>query len=174
MEYINVPVTKLADNCQIPRPSMTQLLKGRNKKVSDEVISKIHVAYPQLSILWLLFGEGEMVNESNMQISEPENQQKFIDFDSQIDEYKFDISNLDTVNSDSEKLQNRIETVSASNKSNIKGSNTRQVPYPSNYENSEVKINCNIHSEKRHVVNIMVFYSDMSFESFVPQKEIKN
>ena len=27
-------------------------------------------------------------------------------------------------------------------------------------------------SEKRHVVNIMVFYSDMSFESFVPQKKV--
>ena len=32
--------------------------------------------------------------------------------------------------------------------------------------------NVSKNSEKRHVVNIMVFYSDMSFESFVPQKKV--
>ena len=49
-----------ADTCDIPRPTLSQLLNGRNKKVSDEVIAKIHRAYPSLNILWLMFGDGDM------------------------------------------------------------------------------------------------------------------
>lgn len=43
------------------------------KKVSDELIAKIHAAYPELSVLWLMFGEGTMLIQSNTQISEPQN-----------------------------------------------------------------------------------------------------
>lgn len=60
LEVSNIPVTQFADNCRIPRPTLSQLLNGRNKKVSDEVIGKIHEAYPDLSVLWLMFGEGNM------------------------------------------------------------------------------------------------------------------
>ena len=49
-----------ADSCEIPRPTLSQLLTGRNKKVSDEIIKKIHQTYPSLSIMWLMFGEGPM------------------------------------------------------------------------------------------------------------------
>lgn len=52
--------SQFADTCDIPRPTLSQLLNGRNKKVSDEVISKIHSAYPALNIMWLMFGDGEM------------------------------------------------------------------------------------------------------------------
>ena len=53
--------SQFADKCDIPRPTISQLLNGRNKKVSDEVISKIHTAYPNLSIMWLMFGEEPML-----------------------------------------------------------------------------------------------------------------
>lgn len=62
--FLNIPVTQFADSCNIARPTLSQLLNGRNKKVSDEFISKIHDAYPALSIIWLLFGEGEMLFHS--------------------------------------------------------------------------------------------------------------
>ena len=56
-----ISITQFADECGIPRPTGSQLLAGRNKKVSDEIISKIHSAYPDLNIVWLMFGEGNMV-----------------------------------------------------------------------------------------------------------------
>lgn len=62
LEQRQIPITQFADNCRIPRPTLSQLLNGRNKKVSDEVIGKIHEAYPELSVMWLMFGEGEMMN----------------------------------------------------------------------------------------------------------------
>ena len=71
-----ISVTQFADECAIPRPTGSQLLAGRNKKVSDEIISKIHSAYPDLNIVWLMFGEGSMVNSANIEISEAQNEQK--------------------------------------------------------------------------------------------------
>lgn len=53
--------SSFADICGIPRPSLSQLLNGRNKKVSNEVIDKIHVAYPELNMMWLMFGDGDML-----------------------------------------------------------------------------------------------------------------
>ena len=61
LETLGVSVTQFADECGIPRPTASQLLAGRNKKVSDEIIGKIHAKYPALSIVWLMFGEGEMI-----------------------------------------------------------------------------------------------------------------
>lgn len=66
LDYLGIPVTQFADNCGIPRPTLSQLLNGRNKTVRDEIIAKIHEAYPQLSIMWLMFGEGEMVAGENI------------------------------------------------------------------------------------------------------------
>lgn len=60
LEQNGISNSQFADTCEIPRPTLSQLLNGRNKKVSDEVISKIHAAYPALNIMWLMFGDGEM------------------------------------------------------------------------------------------------------------------
>lgn len=49
---------QFADMCGVPRPSLSQILSGRNKKVSDVLVGQIHKAFPDLSVMWLLFGEG--------------------------------------------------------------------------------------------------------------------
>ena len=46
MDSESIGSTQFADACKIPRPTLSQILSGRNKKISDEVISKIHEAYP--------------------------------------------------------------------------------------------------------------------------------
>ena len=74
MDKSQVTISQFADRCGIPRPTMSQLMNGRNKRISDEVITKIHNAFPELSILWLMFGEGDMTPTSNIEISEPQNQ----------------------------------------------------------------------------------------------------
>lgn len=73
MDKNGISSSLFADTCNIPRPTMSQILNGRNKKISDELISKIHSAYPDLSVLWLMFGEGNMTALSNIQISEAKN-----------------------------------------------------------------------------------------------------
>ena len=42
--------SQFADSCEIPRPTLSQILSGRNKKISDILIGQIHRAYPELSV----------------------------------------------------------------------------------------------------------------------------
>lgn len=178
MEYINVPVTKFADTCLIPRPSMTQLLKGRNKKISDEVISKIHTAYPDLSIMWLLFGEGEMLNFSNNEISEAQNGLPKDLFDTQPNDYQSDSSLFTDLIPETKNNQSRNETPNITDSHNQNAANAtlpfrHTIPSSTSHqeEGNPAAKRVPDKAEQRRVVNIMVFYSDMSFESFIPQRK---
>ena len=65
LQSMGIANSAFADVCGIPRPSLSQLLNGRNKKVSNEVIDKIHAAYPELNMMWLMFGDGDMLASNN-------------------------------------------------------------------------------------------------------------
>jgi len=103
MEHENIAISQFADTCKIPRPTMSQILNGRNKKISDELISKIHIAYPNLSVLWLMFGEGEMTINPNIQISEPPNSIQTTLFDSKSPSDQHDASPYSQIELTSEK-----------------------------------------------------------------------
>ena len=68
LEHQAISKSQFADSCGIPRPTTSQILSGRNKKISDDIISKIHSVYPELSILWLMFGEGAMLPGENLNL----------------------------------------------------------------------------------------------------------
>lgn len=137
-----------ADKCDIPRPTLSQLLNGRNKKISNEVLDKIHVAYPELSMMWLMFGEGEMMSEIGKNIT---NLQSSI-FDEN-EEFNEDIESDD-------KKQNHVQDANPVVEA-LQSLSMNMVKTQDKSGSSE--------NEKR-IVNIMVFYSDNSFESFVPNK----
>ncbi len=65
IEFTSLSVSQFADTAQIPRPTLSQILNGRNKKISNELIAKLHKGFPRLNIIWLLFGDGDM--EVNVQ-----------------------------------------------------------------------------------------------------------
>lgn len=165
--------SQFADKCDIPRPTISQLLNGRNKKVSDEVISKIHTAYPNLSIMWLMFGEEPML----LSPMQDDNIHKQESIDTEILEQNLFSNdtflkknedsnriNFDTDISDTE--TSIYDTENENNNANI----TQTLEYITKNANKTVKVtDPNVTNEKR-IVNIMVFYSDNSFESFVPNK----
>ena len=179
MNSMSVGSSQFADTCQIPRPTLSQILNGRNKKISDEIIGKIHDAYPHLSVLWLMFGEGDMVTDVNTQISEPQTG-SVIDFEMEqpsINEHFIDKSTLPP--NSSEKSAEKIletqlplhEVVGASVASKMistkapSASAATSTPHEE-AESSSVSLS-NLNNGKR-IVNIMVFYDDNSFESFTP------
>lgn len=74
-DYIGLTSSQFADKAGIPRPTLSQFLNGRNKRMSDDMTAKLHTAFPDLNILWLLFGEGDMVTAANIEISEGKNKE---------------------------------------------------------------------------------------------------
>lgn len=165
LEQNGISNSLFADTCEIPRPTLSQLLNGRNKKVSDEVISKIHTAYPALNIMWLMFGDGEMFvsqganssgNSATQNLSKtPQSGNLFMgsnpaknpstNTSRQPSTISFDDDNSGH-NGDAIALSNALQTIARSNGSS---------PTPS--------------SHGRRIVNIMIFYDDNSFEQIVPR-----
>lgn len=177
INYLGTPVTQFADSCAIPRPTLSQLLNGRNKKVSDELIGKIHDAFPDLSVLWLMFGEGDMLHNKNIEISEPQNDSIFdysqqqsiekelatqsIDFDREFtsgtqNNFSGHISTSDTRTGGNTTLDFSKDSASGSS-----GDKTSQA------SPSRISFNSD---ESKKIVNIIIYYNDNSFESFIPNK----
>lgn len=213
MENLRIPISQFADTCGIPRPTMSQLMNGRNKRVSDEIINKIHNGYPSLSILWLMFGEGEMEAATNTAISESQNDtsepisapqqannQNFTNAKENLEATSFrtpensDFENslFDDVSMATDAQRNpqtagtaNAQTYTSPQKSiNQRGSTPEQSsPVNINFESAttmtdtaqetmqETPAKCiSIAPDARKkITNIVVFYSDNSFQSFLPE-----
>ena len=161
MESINVQSSQFADMCDIPRPSFSQLLSGRNQKVSDVLIRKIHAAYPDLSVMWLMFGEGPMLS-----IKDNSNSQE-----SRSNENQTEISPKS-----SNPLSNISENSGYSNVSVLNRSNdfAKSDVYQQLEDNKKI-LELQLQIEKlqknpRRVAQITVYYDDSTFETFIPSK----
>ena len=145
--------SQFADRCSISRPTLSLLLSGKNKKISDIMLTQIHEAFPEISILWLLFGEGDMFKNENSDTPNqnlPDENQSFKEND-QIEKEDLNLVNVkqletiiqDVVNKSFMSSQNDIEKIilKISQRENLKKAN-----------------------------KITVYYDDSTFETFVPEK----
>lgn len=177
LNHLGIQVTQFADICSIPRPTMSQLLNGRNKKVSNELIGKIHTAYPELSVLWLMFGQGDMLADGFTPTSEPK-------ITSTI--------NFEATKSHEPELhdaiygyENNAEDFSSKKNSGPSINHVPVIPSTSSKGMTDAVEDPTVASDgalfpddpdqstsdhTKKVVNIIVYYSDNSFESFIPGK----
>lgn len=162
LDQAGISNSQFADTCEIPRPTLSQLLNGRNKKVSDEVIGKIHRAYPTLNVMWLLFGDGDMLSSAT-----DKNQDNVSDGadapDGLVDELgqraiSFDDSTPGSYRPATKHVQ-RVATPTAMTETiqNIMRSTSADRVHHRGSSSSD-----------RHVVKMLVFYSDGRFEEFGP------
>lgn len=162
MDHMGMTSSQFADTAGINRSTLSLLFSGRNKKVSDEFITKIHEAYPTLSISWLMFGEGNMETIPNMQFSAPQNSP----FESVNQPQQIDNSHIN-------KPQDTFYNSQVFSPENF-SMNYRPTSAENNNENFSEKpqkapITVNFPSAKgKRITNIVVFYDDNSFESFSP------
>ncbi len=175
LESQRIAISQFADTCNIPRPTISQILNGRNKKISDELISKIHVGFPELSMLWLMFGEGNMLSNANNQISERQDEhlQSFetvknaehemfgkekIDFSISTENKSDNFGNI--FDSPNDNTENNSPLQNESQK-NTRDKEETQI------ENIARRIAENNTTYKK-ITNIVVFYDDSTFQTFSP------
>ena len=150
MDQMGISNSQFADQCGIPRPSLSQLLNGRNKKISDVIVRQIHDRYPELSVLWLMFGEGSMLNPTPLSSALASEGEKFMDDDTDDDE-NFEQNELTIpLNMSQTSINKAVKDV---------------------FKTTEIigKIDKNS-SNPRKVRSITVFYDDNSYETFIPSK----
>ena len=171
IEKKNLSYSQFADTCGIPRPSLSQFLSGRNKKISDIMVGQIHNMFPELSIVWLLFGEGPMENlpsgfsDGNSSIS-----------DEEFDEGIFSLGN--GLDSDEKKIV--FSTGQSGNHQILKGNGLKSGQNESQVvdlkverlQNKIKELQAQIENLKknpRKAVQITVYYDDNTFETFFPR-----
>lgn len=153
MDSEGIIASQFADSIGIARSSFSQLMTGRNKSVNDVTLSKIHAAYPMLSIQWLLFGEGEMLVDGH-------NNASLTDYNNE-DEPTKQLTIFD---------ENGI--FENGKKDDRKYKQETAVDNKPSYDVVPERENMNLtpnKSDKRRAVKVIVFYSDNTFECFIPE-----
>lgn len=170
ISYLGIPVTQFADNCRIPRPTLSQLLNGRNKKVSDELIGKIHESYPELSVLWLMFGEGDMLHKKNIETSEGQINH-MIDFgESHSPAKEASMPRIDFEGDFTEKQPNSVTAEKTEAPALNSAPGELSLPATDAVTDAPATFTFSADQDKK-IVNIIVYYNDNSFESFVPSNK---
>lgn len=62
MDRENLTAGAFADSIGVSPATITHILNGRNKYPSTEVLLRLHNRYPDVSMQWLLLGEGDGVS----------------------------------------------------------------------------------------------------------------
>lgn len=155
--------SQFADAVGMPRSSFSQLLTGRNKSINDITIGKIHAAFPDLSITWLLFGEGDMLVDGadSMVVRKGKDRQSQLFF---ADENEIFVSDDENVT----KYEQEIEVGTIlSHDEEIDYNDEAPLPDSTMVDMYRQVITPAKHMRK--VVKIMVFYDDNTFATFIPE-----
>lgn len=175
IEHKGLSYSQFADTCGIPRPSLSQLLTGRNKKISDILVGQIHNMFPELSIVWLLFGEGSMENWRDLE-ERQQDRRRDIDNLPEFEEGLFAIDN---------QRKSESKKIVFSNSRTGNNENKKENPlisYPESSQAADLKIEKlqskikelqgqieNLRKNPRKVSHITVYYDDSTFETFFPR-----
>lgn len=196
MQYTGLSSSQFADSSAIPRPTLSQIITGRNKKISNEIFAKLHDAFPQLNIMWLMFGDGNMLNAdyekagndnesvikseltgSTIMGEEKSHLQQHLEFGSNIDNpqssFSVNLHKSASLPSDNSVNPGRhIQKQGPSpavilNQIATKKSDSDDFHNNNDYNPNKNTITATQDTSKR-ISSIMVFYSDNSFETFKP------
>ena len=171
IEKKGLTYSQFADTCGIPRPSLSQLLTGRNKKINDIMVGQIHNMFPELSIVWLLFGEGNM--ETSPQALNNGNSYPNGNPDDESD-FSYDNNALQDGNKIifSTGSQGKDE-ISQGNGPKNGREDQQLVDYKVERLQNKIKELQgqleNLRKNPRKAVQIIVYYEDNSFETFYPK-----
>lgn len=159
LEYKGLSNSQFADLCGIPRPTLSQLFSGRNKKISDLLIGQIHGTFPELSVVWLLFGEGDMLEKNDAASATA----AILDAPDGLIAAEFEDPAPYGSSGDKYSTLGGLESSSYTTNSSTNQRDT--TPYK--VRDLERKID-NLKKNPRKVVQITVYYDDNTFETFAP------
>lgn len=154
--------SQFADKAGIPRPTLSQLVNGRNKSINDLLLRKLHDSFPDLNISWLLFGLGNMRNDTNIEISEGQNTHRIAIANSEVPD-----------NKDVNTLFDQVFTYSSNQVIGGK-KQKKEASEQSDRDNriKEEQMGPELPSPPpgKKIKSIIVLYTDSSFEVFSPDK----
>ena len=126
----------------ISSASLSSIFTGRTKP-THVITDAIHKKLPRINMMWVLYGEGDMYVDSSEKTTVAER-----------------------VASPTGKLELAFEEEAPTSGKTI-GQRGRQTASGAEQAAREIK---NIDKPRRHITEIKVYYDDLTYESFVPEK----
>ena len=142
MESLNMTQQTFSQFLGISSAALSSMYNGRTRP-THVLTDAIHAKLPNINMMWVLYGEGEMYVDKSAQQASPE---PVVPKDNQLD-LDFD-----------ETSSKRTQTT---------GGKGRKSAADTEYSLSEMKI---VDRSGRHITEIKVYYDDLTYESFVPAK----
>lgn len=172
IESKGLSYSQFADKCGIPRPSLSQLLTGRNKKINDSMVGQIHREFPELSIVWLLFGEGEMENlpspvDAVSNFSDNNDPFNSLFPDLPLTDENFVRQNLENLPNGTSSSKNSKEIGLNSPQKEAENIGIKDSRLSKKIKDLTSKIE-DLKRNPRKVIQITVYYDDSTFETFLP------
>lgn len=172
IQELGINNSVFAENCGISRATLSQMLTGRNKKISDIIIGQIHKAYPTLSIMWLLFNEGDMWigDASSINNDHPTASRQYSDNMHREEECELiNAYENPEFTADDKGFEGNAREIGLNQRENI--AQNIDLDFINNNNKTHVPFNKieNIRPKSRKVVQITIYYDDSTFESFFPK-----
>lgn len=148
MEQEQMQSGAFAETIGVQQSTLSHVLNGRNKP-SLEVVTKIHQAYNQINLEWLLYGIGNMTTAAIDSGSE----NKAIStnpYPSLFDE------NSKFAGTSEDEIKKREEITFKTDRNSTQGSNIQEIRY--------------IEKPPRKITEIRIFFDDNTFEIFRSEK----
>lgn len=142
MEKENMKPGAFAESIGIQQPTLSHILNGRNNPSLD-VVMKVHQRYNYISLEWLLYGIGEMVEEKKGAFAK--------DFSPSL----FDQKEINPYQNPSD-AKYRKETAFEKPEKDIKPAVIQEIKY--------------IEKPSRKITEIRIFFDDNTYEIFKAEK----
>lgn len=140
MDRENLTAGAFADSIGVSPATITHILNGRNKYPSTEVLLRLHNRYPDVSMQWLLLGEGEVDLSSNIEAEGL----------LEVDENAVNLAN------DTNAIENRKEMGFKEEPKDAKSYVKQEIIYKER--------------PARKITEIRIFFDDNTYETFTPTK----
>lgn len=168
----NITPAQLADDLKVQRSGISHILNGRNKPSLD-FIQKILRKYPDISMPWLLFGEGPMMNQFITETIKKTDTKMDLSIEQPtlIDLFEVEVDN------DEDFLK---ETPLNIAENDIQKSNNQEIKSTEDYltgihQKSNTSNNGfserNNDEDQRKIRRIIIFYDDKSFVEYIPGQD---
>lgn len=171
-KHYNLNNKQFANELCIAEATISSIYKGRSKPTNN-LVQAIHQVYPAININWLMFGEGEMLNPlsgSSLQNGQQPIESGMLPFDQEPNDAIGQNVGLSSSPAAAQMPQNVRET-SANYAQNMPQYHGPAIDIQLAEVVSQLKKANEVDKVERKIKEIRVFYSDGTYESFIPNNK---
>lgn len=154
MDSLHLTQQKFAEDLGISPASLSSIFNGRTKPTINHV-DAIVIAFPNINLRWLMYGEGDMFLADNDTSTAASEQKDPSTVFSQQGEQLLDFGNDQPPLSQQTVQPQRVQ---------------QQQYIPQSQHKQEIETVKIINKPQRQISEIRIFYDDQTWETFVPKK----